>query len=94
MHAKYYSGRKADIWALGLCVFALIFGQMPYECTQRDKIVRSVTELDLASCMRLQTRTVSSKLHDFLSRMLALNPAERWNADQLRKHPFLTGAKL
>lgn len=26
MHAKYYSGRKADVWALGLCVFALCFG--------------------------------------------------------------------
>ena len=26
----YYSGRKADVWALGLCIYALAFNDLPF----------------------------------------------------------------
>ena len=27
----YYSGRAADVWAFGLCVYALTFNKLPFE---------------------------------------------------------------
>lgn len=33
-HTTYYSGRKADVWALGLCIYALTFCDLPFAMGQ------------------------------------------------------------
>ena len=92
-HTQYYSGRRADIWALGLCIFILAFNELPYDASLgRDKIQKATLELDITAKIseRRSVRKLSPRLEDMLEKMLAKNPQDRWTAEQLRKHPFVS----
>ena len=59
-HTKYYSGSKTDIWAMGLCIYALSFGRLPYDCRRKENIVKNVNELDIRKVLdNEEERTVS-----------------------------------
>ena len=31
VNTQYYSGRKSDVWALGLCIYLLAFNKFPFD---------------------------------------------------------------
>ena len=77
----FYSGRKADIWALGMTVWALVFNELPFKTSENEDIGSIIQALEI-SCEN-QQRKVSEKLSDFLMKMLDKNPQERWLTQSL-----------
>ena len=86
-----YSGRKADVWAYGLCVYALAFNDLPFTMGQGIETRyahKNMRERDL--CFSDQSRPVSELLKDFLRKALAHEPSERASVFELAEHPWLT----
>ncbi|KAI5790099.1 kinase-like domain-containing protein [Geopyxis carbonaria] len=79
------SGTAVDIWSMGVTLFCLLFGRLPfnhggllelYEAIRNDSV--NIPE------------NISLHLSDLLTRILAKDPNERIKMCQLREHPWVT----
>ena len=73
-----YFGDKADVWSLGIVVYVLLNGFMPF----KENDVRKNS---------YKPRGMGEQAQDFLSRMLVVSPGQRWSMSQLLKHPWIEG---
>ncbi|KAI4115563.1 MAG: hypothetical protein LQ345_003874 [Seirophora villosa] len=81
------SGKAADIWSMGVTLYCLRFGKIPferpgvlqlYECIRNDRF-----NMDSgAEC--------SENLKDLLTKLLDKNPRTRITMSELREHPWVT----
>ncbi|CAF0819842.1 unnamed protein product [Brachionus calyciflorus] len=86
--AKRYDGTKVDIWSLGVILYVLVCGYLPFEASQ-------------FSVLRSQVINGSFKLPFFLSEdcknlinaMLMVDPNKRINLDDIIKHKWLNSDK-
>lgn len=83
-------GLKVDVWAMGCCVFIMLCGWHPFQDTsntaaQKEAIING----DLSE---LANEPISDLAKDFISRMLTVDPAERWSLEQLMRHDWIKSA--
>ncbi|HYV37079.1 MAG TPA: serine/threonine-protein kinase, partial [Gemmataceae bacterium] len=76
MNAKYADGRS-DIYALGATLYHLVAGEVPFQGANHLEVVdkKNVGEYPLASSYN---PAVPAKLNSILARMLARDPADRY----------------
>jgi serine/threonine protein kinase len=85
-----YRGDKADIWSLGVILFAMLAGRLPFDVdapADRDWI-----PVLLAKIKRGQYQMeshFSPEAQNLVSRILQINPRDRITMDQLWKHPLI-----
>lgn len=73
------SGRAADIWSMGVTLYCLRYGAIPFEKTQLLDLYEAIKEDDFhigQSC--------SAEFQDLMLRLLAKNPQERIKMEELR----------
>jgi calcium/calmodulin-dependent protein kinase I len=75
---------SVDIWSLGVIVFVLLQGYLPFDLTGQAHLDNYTLYLDPNDF-----KHVSNEGKDFLKSMLALNPKKRPSAKQLLEHPWL-----
>ncbi|KAM4675773.1 testis-specific serine/threonine-protein kinase 3-like [Discoglossus pictus] len=81
-----YDAIKADIWSLGIILYVMVTGFMPYD------------DSDLIKLLEYQKRTVefpssvkiSDSCRDLISSMLNIDPNERPDVHHILKHPWFT----
>ncbi|GMI69036.1 MAPKK kinase 20, mitogen-activated protein kinase kinase kinase 20 [Hibiscus trionum] len=78
-----------DIWSLGCIVLQMITGKRPWEHTE-DKMDLAVKILCSRCPPNKIPKTLSSEGKDFLTKCFTREPSERWTADMLLSHPFIT----
>lgn len=82
---KSYDGFKIDIWALGVILYTMINGTMPFdeedEAKTKWKIVNEMPELD-GSFMVPEAK-------DLIMQLLAKDPNDRPSIEKILCHPFL-----
>lgn len=82
---KPYDGFKIDIWSLGIILYTMINGTMPFdeddEAKTKWKIVNDVPEFN--------DEFMNSDAKDLIKKLLAKNPSERPSMEQILSHPFL-----
>eukprot|EP00698_Gefionella_okellyi_P016758 TRINITY_DN4816_c0_g1_i2.p1 TRINITY_DN4816_c0_g1~~TRINITY_DN4816_c0_g1_i2.p1 ORF type:complete len:403 (+),score=70.18 TRINITY_DN4816_c0_g1_i2:108-1316(+) len=81
-----FSGRAADIWALGVSMHMLLFGRLPFIADSVPDLYHAILEqsIDISSL------NVSPLLQNLLEQLLDKNPETRITLPQLRNHDWLT----
>mmetsp|Transcript_15267 Transcript_15267/g.27815 ORF Transcript_15267/g.27815 Transcript_15267/m.27815 type:complete len:303 (+) Transcript_15267:50-958(+) len=84
---KNYS-EKADCWAVGVIVFVMLTGEVPFHGSSPDAVAHNIMYQDL-DYSRPCFSTFSPAAVDFLSRLLTKNPSQRLSAEEAQQHPWL-----
>lgn len=86
-HQTHYRGRPVDVYAMGVCLYALVFGTIPFSASNLYKLFQKVQE----EPVRFPTTpSVSPALINVLEQMLAKDPKKRITISELRKDPWVT----
>ena len=86
-----YHGFGADVWALGITVYALIFGRVPFKSSNSADLYQIVLNQPLTFPAQPD---VSEDFKDLLSLMLVKNESSRISVEGLLLHPWLKGVSL
>jgi len=87
---KKYNGFFSDIWALGIVLFAMICGYLPFEDKDNDVLFEKIKKCDLVFPDYL-----SSLIKDLIIKILKVKPQDRIKIEDIKKHKFyLIGKKL
>ena len=79
----------ADVWAVGVVLFVLLFGQYPFgpgDSTREEMIIDIKTRDPLFPGNVM----ISAPLKDMLMKMFVKDPKQRMSAAQLLHHPWMT----
>lgn len=97
-----YDPFKADVFALGVCLFSCLTGQMPFAKVDdsRGKLLRSSAEELILSLNRKakESRNSSKEIRisrsamDLLNKCLRWNPEKRCSMEQVLNHEFFAAA--
>lgn len=76
-----YFGDKVDIWALGVVIYVLLVGFMPFKESDLTAANYSVPKYP---------KDINREAADFVSKMLVLEPSDRYSAGLLLEHPWMS----
>ena len=84
--------KAVDTWALGVIVFVLLCGCLPFDDDSQtvpsDELVRAKFVLRFPRW----AKNLSASAKDLLSHLLNVNPRDRYTAVQALDHPWVTGS--
>ena len=80
-----YNGLLIDIWASGIILFAMIFGYLPFDDKNNDKLFAKILECKI---IFPENKKVSKKCLDLITKILNPNPMKRIQIDEIYKHEF------
>ncbi|KAM0065901.1 putative mitogen-activated protein kinase kinase STE-STE7 family [Helianthus debilis subsp. tardiflorus] len=88
-----YDGCAGDIWSVGVSILEFYIGRFPFNVGRQG----DWASLMCAICMSQPPQApanASAEFRDFVGRCLQMDPARRWTAAQLLRHPFVTGGAV
>ncbi len=78
---------------MGIILYAMLFGNLPFQGNGKKQLLESIIGGNIVFPPKTYN-TLSSELKDLLNNLLALNPNERLNINDVLSHAWLTGEKL
>ncbi|KAK8965705.1 Mitogen-activated protein kinase kinase kinase ANP1 [Platanthera guangdongensis] len=81
-------GMSADIWSLGCAVIEMVTGQPPW--TEICDVLASIRRIGFSGDVPEIPAWLTADARDFLGKCLRRNPEERWTAEELLQHPFVS----
>jgi MAP/microtubule affinity-regulating kinase len=82
-----YRGDKADVWALGVVLFALLQGYFPFKGATDGELYKRIQAGELQ-----MTLPVSDSAKSLLESMLHVDPECRFSASEILRHQWMKGA--
>lgn len=82
-----FYGKAADIWAMGITLYVLIYGILPFSGTNVLALYESIRNQEL-SFPGVQDST-SALLKDLLTRLLCKDPSQRITVSEIKEHPWV-----
>lgn len=98
--APQYAGRPADVWALGVLLFRMVYNRLPFLAQSRIKTKWLIlfNRLEFAGAAagaqdheaQLDFSGDEAQLQNLLSRMIAKDPKKRLTVSEVMQHPWVT----
>lgn len=80
------SGRSADIWSMGVTLYYMVFGILPFRA---DTVMDLFTKI-VVDEVEFPVDDFNPDLKDLLLKILCKSPHKRIKMDALRRHPWVT----
>lgn len=82
-----YHGPPVDIWALGVMLFTMVAGYLPFweSKASMQSLLRKVVNGKF-----VLPKNISPECADLIQRMLTVDPQKRITIDEIRHHPWVT----
>eukprot|EP01038_Epipyxis_sp_PR26KG_P015333 gene15333-20663_t len=91
MLQRHSYDKAIDMWALGVIVFVLLCGCLPFDDDSSRIPSESVARKKFALRFPKWAASLSSSAKDLLHNLLEINPKERFTAEQALSHPWVSG---
>jgi serine/threonine protein kinase len=79
-----YKGSSADMWSLGVVLFAMINGKLPWMDSNLARVADKIV-----NCQYTIPAEVSDLCTDLISHLLVKDPSERFTAEEVKTHQWL-----
>jgi serine/threonine protein kinase len=79
-----YDVPRSDIWSLGVVLFAMVTGELPWTISNTSIMLRQILKADYTA-----PGFLSPQCKDLLSSTLKVKPEERISIEDIMKHPWL-----
>jgi serine/threonine protein kinase len=77
-------GKPVDVWGLGVCLYGMLFGKLPFESEVRSFLMDLILHSD--PLIPMETPRIMT---DLISRMLKKSPSERITIQEVAQHPWI-----
>lgn len=82
---KKYMGPLADIWSMGVILFALVCGYLPFEDPNTAALYKKILAGDYKA-----PKFISPEVRDLIARILETDPRRRYTMQDIRQHVWYT----
>ena len=80
----FYEGSKSDIWSLGVILFALVCGFLPFEDQNTARLYHKISHAKYEA-----PDFISKEVKDLLRKVLCTDPRKRYTIERIRQHPWM-----
>jgi [calcium/calmodulin-dependent protein kinase] kinase len=84
-----FHGKAADVWAMGVTLYFLVYGALPFSDTNILALQKLIQHQELKFPDELHTST-SAQLRDLLKHMLDKDPSRRITVSEMKEHSWVT----
>lgn len=84
VRGDHYNGKKADVWSLGIILYAMVVGKLPYG--DKGRLKKMLKDRMKPPAYPL---TLSSQCCDLLSGLLCFDPRNRLSLDEVMCHSWM-----
>ena len=81
-----YKGPEVDIWALGVILYVMLYGRVPFEDRQMHKLYEKIKMADLHWHESIY---ISNSAKELIKRMLTVDQRKRATLAEVMNHPWV-----